>query len=102
MRRDGMTLSLFADELLPASLQFNAPELPPHWPPAKRENFTWWCQNGNNEMCAAVLWKSEGFERTDAAELVRALRSSAPVVLMRDSPPCAHFALPMDIQGADA
>lgn len=68
------TLPLFADELLPASPQPTTPSLPAHWPPAKRENFTWWCQHGNTEMCAAVLWQSEGFAPGAAASMVKAQR----------------------------
>lgn len=95
------TLPLFADELLPASPQPTTPSLPAHWPPAKRENFTWWCQHGNTEMCAAVLWQSEGFAPGAAASMVKALNQQ-PVVMMHASPPCAHFARPMASQPGQA
>ena len=76
MTRDTCTLPLFAGELLPTSPPPATLSLPAHWPPARRDNFTWWCQYGNKEMCAAVLWRNEGFTQADATALVKALESS--------------------------
>lgn len=98
MKHDDFTLPLFANELLPSSPQFYAPSLPAHWPPAKRHSFTWWCQDGNQEMCAAVLWRTEGFNPADAKALVKALHDQPPVPMTHESPACAHFASPMKPQ----
>lgn len=102
MTRDTLTLPLFAGELLPSSPWTTAPVMPAHWPPSMRENFTWWCQNGNKEMCAAVLWQSNGFTPDDAHALVKHL-AAQPVTLLHETPACAHFARPMaTMAGANA
>lgn len=97
MTRDTLTLPLFAGELLPTSPWTSMPSLPAHWPPKMREGFIWYCQNGNQElqdMCAASLWKSDGFTYDEAHDLVRAIRAQ-PVTLLHETPACAHFARPM-------
>ncbi len=98
MNRDTHTFPLFAGELLPTSPWTTMPTMPAHWPTPKRENFTWWCQNGNKEMCAAVLRQSNGLTNANAPTLVQHL-AAQPVTLLHESPPCAHFARPMASAG---
>mgnify|MGYP000160831386 CR=1 FL=1 len=81
--RHNTTLPLFADDMLPITPKASHPGLPAAWSARQRENFTWWCQNGNTDMCAAVLWRGEGFSTPEARTLVKMLHAS---------PPCAHFA----------
>lgn len=73
MKHDHITLPLFAPEQMPPPLQTQRPGLPAHWPPAKRENFTWWCQHGDREMCAAVLWQAGGFTQGAASAMAKEL-----------------------------
>ena len=91
MKRDAQTLPLFATEQLPTQARPMPQGLPAHWTPSQRENFTWWCQHGNNSMCAAVLWQGEGFSTKAAAALVKNLHGQ-PITEMHESPACAHFA----------
>ncbi|RYF81152.1 MAG: hypothetical protein EOO29_11475 [Comamonadaceae bacterium] len=95
MTRDVLTLPLFADAPAVMPHPLNAPTMPAAWPPKQRESFAWWCRHGNNEMCSAVLWQSNGFARADADALVKHLHQQPKFVLMTESPACAHFARPM-------
>ena len=45
---------------------------------AALDNFTWWCINGNREMCAAVLWREHGFTQIQAKRAVLELAKEMP------------------------
>ena len=83
MKGDDFTLPLFAD------MPHWKPVLPtphlPAMPAAEAESFIWWCQNGNKDMCAAVLRNEFYLPATEAMS----------VVMTYASPDCAHFARPI-------
>ena len=61
-------------------------------PEAVAEEFIWWCQHGNKDMCAVVLRNEFAMPAADAKA----------VVMMYASPDCAHFARPMNNGGPQA
>ncbi|WP_343593425.1 hypothetical protein [Paracidovorax wautersii] len=91
MNRDNLTLPLFASELPPRSPLCSTPAMPAHWPPGKRESFGWWCRNGNQEFCSAMLWKN-GLTKAEADALVKLLHGQPEPARLTEFPPCAHYA----------
>ena len=41
------------------------------------DNFRWWCDGGNHEMCAAVLWRNGILSPADASRAVRQIAEGA-------------------------
>lgn len=40
------------------------------------QNFAWWCKHGNQEMCAAVLWRRKAMDCADALLAVQVIANS--------------------------